>query len=211
VGPAALTGPARPAGKRAETLSATVTPNSGSAAVSFEYGTGTKLSSASKTITMSGVIAVPVKVKLTALRPGKRYRYRVVVKTTDGSALGAIKSFTTTPPAAIRSLRVSPASFRAAGTTVSYIDTQSARAEIQILKREHGKLEHGRCVAGAGSGHGCTLYKVIKQLVHRDRAGRREHVHLSGRGLARGSYVLRVTPVLAGVAGHSASVGVRIL
>lgn len=211
VGPAALTGRARSAGKRAETLSATVTPNSGSAAVSFEYGTRAKLSSVSKTITISGVTAVPVKVKLTKVQAGKRYRYRVVVKTTDGSALGAIKSFPTTAPAAIRALRVSPASFHAAGTTVSYLDTRSARAEIQILEREHGKFQHGRCVAGAGSGPGCTLYKVIKQVGHRDRAGRREHVHLSGRGLASGSYVLRVTPVLAATKGQSASVGVRIL
>jgi CSLREA domain-containing protein len=211
VSPAALTGPARSARNGAETLSATVTPNSGSAAVSFEYGTGTKLSSVTKTITISGVTAMPIKLKLTKLHAGQRYRYRVVVSTSDGSALGAIKSFPRTTPAAIRSLRVSPGSFHAAGTTVSYIDTQSARAEIQVLKREPGKLQHGRCVAGAGSGPGCTLYRVVKQVGHRDRAGRRERVHLSGRGLVRGSYVLRVTPVLAGAEGKSASVPVRIL
>jgi CSLREA domain-containing protein len=188
--PSARTTAAQATGKTAETLTAIVTPNAGAATVMFAYGTTTKTTSISKTVHTSGVVATPVQLTVRGLHPSKRYYYKVTIQAPDGSTTGSIRSFKTARKPAIQSLHVAPSSFRAAGTTLTYTDTASGRTKIEVLKPE---TRH--------------QFEVVAHSTHQDKAGKRQRVHVSGRHLAQGSYVIKVI----GSAGQSASAKVRVL
>src|SRR5262249_8750145 len=80
------------------TLNATVTPNSGHASVTFEYGPTTAYGATVTTPGADGTARVPVTAQLTGLRPTTTYHVRVVATTDDGTTAGADLTFTTAGP-----------------------------------------------------------------------------------------------------------------
>ena len=185
------------------TLAATVTANGGAAdtTVSFQYGTTTRYGTATAIQGVGGVVAVPVLLAVTGLKPNTTYHYRVGVATPDGMSFGADRTFVTSVAPAIRSLRIKPAVFRPAGApghgktgaTITYSDSRAATATLVVL----------RCTASKRGK--CTHLTRTGSFTHADRAGA-NRLYFSGRvrghGLAPGSYRLEVTPRAGGKAGN---------
>jgi hypothetical protein len=101
--PAATTGPATAVGTTTATVTGSVAPGGRSTSWYVEYGTstsyGSKTSSASAG---SGTASVGVTSKLSGLRAGTTYHYRVVATNGDGTSRGGDAVFTTlVPPDAV--------------------------------------------------------------------------------------------------------------
>jgi hypothetical protein len=127
----------------------------------------------------------------------------------------------------VSSARLFPTSFVAAargasltrarptGTTISYRDSQNATTTFAILRPTPGHRSGRRCLAGRPrrGQRRCTLLLTKGSFTHRDRAGA-VRVHFSGRArgrkLARGSYLVTLTPRASGMTGRSVRLSFRI-
>jgi CSLREA domain-containing protein len=181
--PAATTGPAQVTGKTTATLSARVTPNAGTANVTFQYGKTVLYGSETPPQTLSGVTPQDISAKLHGLHPNVTYHYRVVVTTIDGTADGVDHTFTTESAPTISSLKVTPGTItKHSGATISYRDSATARTTLTVWK---------------GS-------RKLGSFSHRDKVGR-NHLQFSGRvgnrALPPGSYRLVATPRAGGLTG----------
>ena len=173
-----------------------------------------------------------------AVSPDGKYVY---VVSFDSSAIVLFKRDTTAAPSpqppqpppgsgapVISQARVAPTAFKAAkrggstttvtgtGTTVSYQDSQAATTTISVLKPTTGHLRAGNCLAGparAGQRR-CTRTVPLGSFPHNDTAGP-DQLHFSGRiagrTLARGSYVLALTPHANGRTGATIRLSFRII
>jgi hypothetical protein len=202
-GPVAVTGAAGSIRLNGATLSASVIPNAGSAAVAFQYGTSTKYGSTSSVQRAGGVTATPVATKLSRLAPNTTYHYRVVVVAMDGTSVGGDRTFTTSVIPAITRLSVTPRSFRASrGATISYTDSMAATTTLvafRCVKTRRGK---------------CTHYSKLASFTHKDVVGSNK-VKVKGRFGARklvpGSYRLQLTPRAGGKTGKTVSTTFGVL
>jgi hypothetical protein len=173
--PSATTGPAIGVDSSNATLTGTVRPNSGEAAVHFEYGTTTGYGSQTALQHLSGSSDQGVAAALTGLSPSTTYHFRVIATAADGTATGADGRFTTAPPsstgtggdgttppalAAATRLTLVPSRFRGAssgpaakparvsvGTAVSYRLNIGARVRFTVARLLPGRRARGgRCV-----------------------------------------------------------------
>jgi hypothetical protein len=170
--PSATTGPATGVDSSNVTLTGTVRPNSGDAAVHFEYGTTTAYGGQTGVQHLSGASDQAVSAALTGLSPSTTYHFRVIATAADGTATGGDQTFTTaaSPPgtggdgtsarAAASRLTLAPRRFRGAsrgpatkpakvsvGTTVSYRLNIGARVRFTVARLLPGRRARGgRCV-----------------------------------------------------------------
>jgi hypothetical protein len=165
------------------TLVAQVTPNSGDASVSFQFGRSRKYGSESKPRRLDGVTAVPVSVKLGRLKDHTTYHYRVTVTSVDGRTVGADRTFTTSNKPVLRSLRLGPSRLviGGAGVTIIYTDNLAARTRFTVYVVKPGRRHLRR----------------IGSFAHTDAIGT-NRVPFSGRLGARklspGRYELKAVP-----------------
>jgi hypothetical protein len=104
--PGATTGPAKSVGSSAATVTGSVTPNGVATTYHFDYGTSKQYGhSTTAKSAGSGTGAVAASARLTGLRPGAIYHYRVVAVSASGTTVGADRTFRT--KAAISVSRVS--------------------------------------------------------------------------------------------------------
>ncbi len=203
VGPGATTGGATDVTLNGVTLTASVTPYAGTAAVVFQYGTTTKYGKTTPAQKLGGVAAVLVAAKLTGLQANTTYHYRVVVVAMDGTAIGADRTVKTSVTPTISGLSVSPKSFKAsAGTTVAYSDSKVARTTLTAL----------RCVKTVR--RRCTRYSKLASFTRDDKAGRNTVAikgRFAGRALIKGHYKLELTPRASGKAGKTVSVLFQVM
>lgn len=101
--PAATTGPATAVGTTTATVTGSVAPGGRSTSWYVEYGTTTAYGSKTPAASAgSGTASVEVTSKLTGLRAGTTYHYRVVASNGDGTSRGGDAVFTTlVPPDAV--------------------------------------------------------------------------------------------------------------
>jgi hypothetical protein len=110
----------------------------------------------------------------------------------------------------ISGVHVTPSAFRAAsGATVSYQDTAASTTTVAVLRTTRGHRVAGKCRAGSGP-KPCTRTVVARSFVHDDNAGA-DQFHLSGHGLAAGSYLLALTPHANGHAGPTVRLAFKIV
>jgi hypothetical protein len=128
-------------------------------------------------------------------------------------------------PPVLSALRVSPSAFsvtvrrrhRSHGTTVSYVDTQSARATLSVLIRRQGVRASGRCVPAGRRSEArharCYAYLLVGSFFHTDRAGRNSlhFARLPARTLVPGKYRLAVSATANGLTGRTVSVPFTVL
>ena len=184
--PSARTGAVTKINKTYATLNGAVTPNAGTATVEFQYGLTPKLGSKSPTEQVSGVLPVPVSIRVLLLKPKRTYFYRVVVLAMDGTSYGAVGKFTTSQAPVISGLSMTPRSFRdGSGATISYVDSLAGRTTFTVMRCT--KQSRGKCVGT----------KRAASFSHVDKKGR-NRVRFTGRigrgALAAGSYLLDATP-----------------
>jgi hypothetical protein len=104
---AATTGAASLLGGTIATVTGTASPSDAATTASFEYGTSTSYGSKSSPRSVTHD-ATPVTAKLTKLKPGTVYHYRLVVTSPYGSINGADRTFTTlSPPKNIKRPKIS--------------------------------------------------------------------------------------------------------
>ncbi|HEX4733841.1 MAG TPA: Ig domain-containing protein [Thermoleophilaceae bacterium] len=133
-------------------------------------------------------------------------------------------------PPAVTSARLSPRAFRAAprgatlarakrvpvGTTVRYVDSQSARTTFTVLRPAAGHRRGSKCAAGRPRRHQkrCTRWVPVGSAGHVDVAGSVK-VHFSGRirrrTLRPGAYHLTLVPRANGLAGRAVTLAFRIV
>ena len=95
--PAAATGPLTALGATSATVTGTVNPVGRATTVWFEYGRTRAYGFRTTTREVgAGTGDVPVAVAITGLRPGLRYHYRLVARSSAGTSAGADSSFATT-------------------------------------------------------------------------------------------------------------------
>jgi hypothetical protein len=146
-----------------------------------------------------------------------------VASTADGTRHSTDRTFTTsalpsTTKPRIRSLRVNPRAFRAAGahqgrhktgTTITYQDSRRAITTLIIWRC----LSRAQPTSGEPSS-ACTRFRRAGKFTHNDRAGP-NRFHFDGRirrrTLRPGSYRLDATPRAAGHTGKTVSTMFTIL
>ena len=193
----------------------------------FQFGPSTSLGSQTKVQQLDGVTATLVTAPVGDLRPNTTYHYRVQVTSTDGTAVGTERTFTTSSNPSLGSLRIKPSRFKAAGptarrstgATISYTDSQAATTRFAILAPRPGSTRGGRCVAaprhGGSRGHrACTRYVKVGSFSHKDVAASNS-AELSGRAhgakLAPGRYRLQATPHSPGHTGKTVTATFTII
>jgi uncharacterized delta-60 repeat protein len=96
--PSALTGQATGVGEVSAAVAGTVATNGLSTSYHFDYGTTVAYGrSMSATILAPSGTSIPVSKRLTGLRPGTKYHYRLVAQNADGTTHGGDRTFTTVP------------------------------------------------------------------------------------------------------------------
>jgi hypothetical protein len=95
-GPVVTTGPAQGVGAKSATLTGSVTPGGSSTTYQFQYGTSKKYGKSTTTHSAgSGTSKVNVRFRVTGLRPGAIYHYRLVATNANGKATGKDRTFKT--------------------------------------------------------------------------------------------------------------------
>jgi hypothetical protein len=238
--PAATTGPATGVDSAGATLTGTVRPNSGDAAVHFEYGPTTGYGNETAVQHLSGASDQPVTAALTGLTPATTYHFRVIATTADGTATGGDQTFTTAPPGAAgdggppalvaaTGLRLVPSSFRGAssgpaakvsvGTTARYTLNVGARVRFTVARLLPGRRGRGgRCVKPTRqnrTARRCTRrVRVRGSFTRTGIAGPnrfRFMGRIGGRKLKPGAHRLVATPSANGVRGRSISARFHIV
>jgi hypothetical protein len=111
--PAVVTGAPRVLGAGAATVRGTVNGHSQQTVARFEYVSDAAASAASAPIdTGSGSVEIPVSARLSDLRPGTAYRYRLAATNPTGPSTGAEGAFTTLALPVVSGLRVKPRVWR---------------------------------------------------------------------------------------------------
>jgi hypothetical protein len=199
--PVANTSPASGVTRNSAFLNGTVTPNSGSANVTFQYGKSTKYGSRTPTVHVGGVSPISISWRLARLAPNTTYHYRVFVTTTDGTSYGSDRTFTTSV-AVVRYLKISPARFLPAqGATVTYTDSAPATTTFAVQRCVE---RHQRCVK----------YVFVARFTHHDIAGRnrlRLSAHVGRSKLGPGKYLLDATPQSHGNFGATVSAPFKVV
>jgi CSLREA domain-containing protein len=204
--PTATTGRAKSVGASIATVTASVTPNAGVATVQFQFGTSKKYRSKTAVQHAGGVAAVTVTRKLTRLRPGTKYHYRVVLIAPDGTSRGQDRTFKTSTHPTLTGLSVKPIAFRSRGpgATVAYSDTDPAATAFTVA----------RCTRPLSHGARCAQFVNVTSFSHRDRAGHnkvRLRARIGGHNLSAGIYRLSATPSVARKTGKTVSAKFQIL
>jgi hypothetical protein len=200
------------------TLTGSVNPGHDTTSYTFHYGTTQALGESSATQTLQPALsAQSVSASISGLAAGTTYYWDIVATNTVGTNTSTINTLTTVAAPQLSLLTVSPAHFRAttrsasaakhkakkaAGTTISYQDTEAATTTFAIEQYRAGEERSGRCVAEPAHqkrkpGRPCRRLVALGSFTHIDTAGA-NLVHFSGRlgphALARGSYTITATP-----------------
>jgi hypothetical protein len=208
--PTATTAAATNVKSTSATLNATVTPNAGTADVSFLYGVGGDYQSQTPDQIIGAVNPTAVSVTLTGLKPKTTYHYVVVIGAPDGNAVGADRTFTTAAAMPkpkpkrpkLTHLKLKPSKFRhksRRGATVSYVDSEAAKTAFVVL----------RCVKFAKHSKACKLFVPAGSFQHKDRVGPnkvRLHSKLGHHYLLRGRYELKAIPTAGRLTGKTAKI-----
>lgn len=228
--PAPTTGGASRLTPRSAVLGGSVLQNLRPASVHFDFGKTTGYGSQSGTEQLGGGLPpATVSSTITGLTPGTTYHYRLVASG-DAAVAGADATFTTpfTKPALSR-FRLSPSTFRAAGsggstaakrktgTNVTYTDSEAAKTTFKVLKPAAGRRQGKSCrkpSARNRHGHACTRFVVVGSFSHKDKTGHNK-LHFTGRvhrhKLPPGKYRLRATPRAHGVTGKAVTRAFKII
>jgi CSLREA domain-containing protein len=196
----------------------------------FDFGKTPAYGSQSASQTANGALSTAaVSSQVTGLTPGTTYHYRLVASG-DATVAGADATLTTpfAKPALSR-LRLSPSTFRAAGsggstaakrksgTNITFTDSQASKATFKVLRPAAGRRQGKSCrkpTARNRRGRACTRFVVVGSFSHRDKAGRNK-LHFTGRvhrhKLAPGKYRLRVTPRAHGLSGKAVTRPFKII
>ena len=139
----ATTGGSKSVTGHGATVLGTVNPSSSATTYRFVYGTTTAYGSATPVQNAgSGSANVPVQAKLSKLKDGRTYHYRLVAITADGKWPGADRTFKTPDVTApvIRSVSLSHKSFTPAkGTKLTYRLSEAAHVKFTITRKTGGK------------------------------------------------------------------------
>lgn len=212
------------------TLAGSLTPQLRGASSQFEFGTSTAYGTKTAAQSVGGALApVGLSAKLTGLKAGTTYHYRLVA-TGDATAAGADATFTTPfPSPSLSHFKLKPSSFAAArrgasvaaspktGTNISYTASQASKTTFRVLRAVAGR-RHGRSCRrrSAKNRHArsCTLLVVVGVFSHKDKAGKNK-LHFTGRvhhhALALGKYRLRATPRAHGKNGKAHTLRFKII
>jgi hypothetical protein len=107
-GPVVTTGPAQGLGARSATLTGSVTPSGSATSYQFQYGNSMKYGKTTTTHSAgSGTGKVNVHFRVTGLRPGAVYHYRLVASNVAGKATGKDRTFKTKALIAVAGLSTS--------------------------------------------------------------------------------------------------------
>jgi limonene-1,2-epoxide hydrolase len=233
--PSASTGAASAISAVGAHLAATVTPNSGDAAVHFDYGTTSAYGSQTAVQHLAGVTASPVATTLSGLSAHTTYHFRVVATSPDGTAVGADRTFTTAAGGAVvRGVMLSPTAFAAApngpsalaarlhrryGTKATFTLNEPADVRFTVVQPQPGRVARsGRCVKPTPKSRRaprCTRLRGLHGSFTRSGAAGANHFRFSGRlaghKLKLGRYKLVATPRTGGKPGPAASAAFRII
>ena len=216
VGPGVRTGTATDVRDTSVRLRGTVTPNGQETTYRFEYGRTTAYGSRTQSLGADdGVTPRDVAQTVRGLRPDTTYHYRLIATNGSDTTPGADGTFTTgrpgeagsagpvsaRGPAALRRLRLTPRTFRAArrggsvgtlrarrgrraaGTVVSYRLDRAARVRFTVLRCANRRCSRTRALGGG-------FTRASRVGANRLRFTGR----LRGRRLAPGRYRLVATP-----------------
>ena len=198
------------------TIHGKVTANQVHATVRFQFGKTTAYGSQTTVQTAGGATAVAIAAHLTGLMPGKKYHYRVVATSSDGTSKSADATFTT-KALVISGLKITPTQFQPGkpGATIKYSDSAAAKTTFEILSVQPGIKQGGKCVRPTKSqkGKACTRLVKVASFVHTDMQGK-DSVQFSGvvnnHALTPGGYRLEATPQLNGATGKTVSVAFKV-
>jgi hypothetical protein len=139
---------------RAVTINATLNPNGGVTSYRVRYGRTAMLGSLTPLRRLAaGTAAKPVSVRLTGLKPGTAYHYRVVATNSAGTTLGPDRRVTTIPNTKLTKREIGSTNGKA---TFSFKPVGHARGFECALKRKVAKVATFRP---------CTSPKTYKNLV----------------------------------------------
>ena len=169
--PAVTTNPPTGVGPFAVTLKGVVSGEGQATRYHFEYGpaSGTAFASTTPTRTLGAAqLRASVSASLAGLRPGRRYRYRLVAVNPAGTTIGAAVAFRTAP-------KPVPPAFSAATVPTKQLDSYIVRGRLTLppgVARPHGcagavavraiarKRTIGRSKTSIG--HGCGFRVTIR-------------------------------------------------
>jgi len=235
--PSASTSPATGVGPTSATLQGTaVNPAALPGSVFFQLGTTTAYGlqvAPLAPVLPTGAAGQAFSAAVAVLAPGTLYHFRALATNSDGAAAGGDQTFTTAvvpprsvpvPPVLSR-LAVSPSSLRATpgkgasiaaakrrGATVSYLDSEAAKATFTVLSPKRGYRVGRRCGSRRpthGAIHRCTRYVSLGSFAHTDVAGTNKFRftgRVAGRPLAAGSY--RLSAVARNAAGQTSTAAI---
>lgn len=198
--PGVTTGAASAISRTSATVAGSVTPNAGSATYRLQYGTTTAYGSSTAPQALGGgVSAKGVSTSLDRLASNTTYHYRLVATTSDGSAVGADRTFTTgavtsgtdgtdgTPPRFLsasmrprtfavnrRGARERPVAGVARGTTFRFALSEDARVVFTIHRVVPGRRVGRRCVKPTPrnrSKRSCKRYVKPRRFAMNAKAG----------------------------------------
>ena len=198
--PLASTGPVLALSSRSATVSGAVTPYAGQGAVSVQYGTSTAYGLTSAAVNVGGVSSAPVSIALGGLRPRTRYHYRLLISTTDGTAVGGDMSFATTVPVLSAFVLIPAAPTSGHRVTLTYRDSERSVTSFTLL----------RCLQRVNRrSTRCKRYGSVLTFTHHDRAGPNLvgfNARLHGKSLPSGLYVLQAAPRAGIASGGTAAI-----
>jgi Ca2+-binding RTX toxin-like protein len=206
--PTARTAPATRVGPTSARLNGGVNPGGRATSWWFEYGTTTRYGSRTATRNAgSGGVESAVQAQVTGLRQGTTYHFRLVARSSEGTATGADAVLTTDPYAAV----VTAAPTAVTAGSVVFNGTVDPRGRATSWWFEYGpSTRYGSRTAVADAGTGTTAIAVSAPVAGL-RPNTAYHVRLVARssvGTFRGANVrFRTTAAPTAATGPPASIG----
>jgi hypothetical protein len=226
--PVALTGAATQVAGRSAILHGAVRPNGANTTTYFQYGSGTAYRATTGRQVLIGYGSQPsTAAKLTGLRRGTEYHFRLVAISAFGVSYGADHRFATPPGIDhITNLKIRPSTIVGAsagppfvvakahkrsttGAIVSYTNSQPAAVTFTVQRPVAGRSHGGRCTKPTKQNHNgrlCTFVQVDAAGAHKFRFTARLH----GHKLRPGRYRLRARPKNAAGTGPIADAQFRV-
>src|SRR4051794_10691346 len=223
--PFARTGGATVLGSGAARVTGRLNGHAQATSYRFEYGRGGGYGSANSPASAgSGITVVPVGARLSGLRPGTTYHYRLVGTNPTGSSAAGDATFTTLPLPRVRGLRLRPRVWRGGsrlvhvakkrrrpvGTRIGFSLNRRVHVRLRFFAVRPGRRVKGRCrrrTRGNRGARTCSRLRPAGRISFTGHRGR-NRIRFQGRiskakRLRPGRYRLTVTAVDRTVAKRS--------